>query len=229
MNRYQCCNGLCPCSGRCGEQKCPSFCLGVEVALCFTLSVQTTRYMIQDELRIHTTKCDNCIIITMIVLEYLACIFHIIACITGSDEIRMAANILQIISDVVWCTVCACMQTQHKIELDERDKNPGSIQMQAPPQQHIQMGGGPPPGYGGYPPPQQQGYPPHGYPPPQHQGYPPPQHQGYPPPQHQGYPPQHQGYPPQVRSSMGVYLCRACGHALLPACTCTRAAVLAVR
>jgi hypothetical protein len=35
--------------------------------------------------------------------------------------------LIQCIADMVWCSVCACMQTQHKIEMDERDKNPGAI------------------------------------------------------------------------------------------------------
>ena len=30
-DRYICCNGDCPCSGRFGEQSCPEFCLGLEV------------------------------------------------------------------------------------------------------------------------------------------------------------------------------------------------------
>jgi hypothetical protein len=113
-------------AGRCCESKCPAFCLGMETVCCFSLSVQTTRYMIQDELRIHTTKCDNCLIITMIVLEYIACVLHIVACIVGSEELRQAAQIVQIIADVMWCTVCACMQTQHKVEMDQRDTNPGA-------------------------------------------------------------------------------------------------------
>ena len=46
----------------------------------------------------------------MIALEYIACIFHIIACITGSEEIRQIANCIQLIADLVWCSVCACMQ-----------------------------------------------------------------------------------------------------------------------
>jgi hypothetical protein len=59
LSRYTCCNGACPCSGRCGETKCPEFCLCMEVTCCFAMSVATTRYMIQDELRIVTTKCDK--------------------------------------------------------------------------------------------------------------------------------------------------------------------------
>ena len=31
MSRYLCCNGDWPCSGRCGEQSAPEFCLGLEV------------------------------------------------------------------------------------------------------------------------------------------------------------------------------------------------------
>ncbi|GAX84725.1 hypothetical protein CEUSTIGMA_g12147.t1 [Chlamydomonas eustigma] len=195
MSRYVCCNGGCPCSGHMGEEKCPSFCLCLEAFCCFAQSVASTRFMIQDELRIQTSACDNCIIGTMIVLEYIACVCHIIACITGNRDIQSLAQLIQLIADLVWCSVCACMQTQHRIEMDERDKNPGSYgpplpppHMMAPAVQMIPM---PPPLPGAYPPP--QGYPPQGYPP---QGYPP---QGYPP---QGYPPA-QGFPPQGYPAQG--------------------------
>ncbi len=60
--RYICCNGTCPCSGRCGEQNSPECCLCLEVTCCFAQSVAATRWAIQDELRIQTTQCDNCII-----------------------------------------------------------------------------------------------------------------------------------------------------------------------
>ncbi|KAJ8555792.1 hypothetical protein K7X08_013288 [Anisodus acutangulus] len=30
MRRYKCCAGYMPCSGRCGESKCPEFCLVTE-------------------------------------------------------------------------------------------------------------------------------------------------------------------------------------------------------
>ncbi|KAF3629661.1 hypothetical protein FXO37_28837 [Capsicum annuum] len=132
----------------------------------------------------------------------------LIACLTGSEEINDAAQILRCLSDVVYCTVCSCMQTQHKVEMDKRDGKFGPRPMAVPPaQQMSRLDQGYPPAQA-YPPMQQpHGYPPqpHGYPPPQqqHQGYPPPQQQpqGYPPPQQQpqGYPPpqqQPQGYPP---------------------------------
>jgi len=59
MSRYVCCAGYLPCSGRCGESKCPSFCLCMEVACCFPQSVASTRWIIQDEQHLQNTKCDN--------------------------------------------------------------------------------------------------------------------------------------------------------------------------
>jgi hypothetical protein len=32
----------------------------------------------------------------------------------GSSEINDLAQFLDCVADVLWCTVCACMQTQHK-------------------------------------------------------------------------------------------------------------------
>eukprot|EP00261_Vitis_vinifera_P027874 XP_010661835.1 PREDICTED: uncharacterized protein LOC100267039 isoform X3 [Vitis vinifera] len=217
MSRYVCCGGYMPCSGRCGESRCPEFCLCTEVFLCFANSVASTRFMLQDEFNIQTTKCDNCIIGFMFCLQQVACIFSIVAMIVGSNEIEEASRILSCLSDIVYCSVCACMQTQHKIEMDKRDGKFGSQPaMAVPPTQQMsrvdqpipplvghpsepsygQPHGYPPPGQvqdypaAGYPPP--QAYPPHAYPP---QAYPP---QAYPP---QAYPPQAhppQAYPPQA-------------------------------
>lgn len=72
--RYLCCNGDWPCSGRCGEQSCPQCCLATEVIVCFPQSVASTRWMLQDEMRLRNTECDNCIIGTMFAAQYLACL-----------------------------------------------------------------------------------------------------------------------------------------------------------
>ncbi|KAG2490484.1 hypothetical protein HYH03_011113 [Edaphochlamys debaryana] len=196
MTRYLCCNGDCPCSGHMGERSCPGCCLCLETWLCFAQSVATTRWMIQDELQVETTKCDNCIIGTMIVLQYISCVCHILACFF--EELREAAAIIDCIADLTWCTVCACMQTQHKAELEHRDAHPNAVPpplpgMMAPGVQMIPMGQAQP-GYGapgGYPP-QQGGYPPQGYPP-QQGGYAPPPG-GYPP--QAAYPPPPGAFPP---------------------------------
>lgn len=194
MSRYVCCAGYMPCSGRCGESRCPEFCLCTEVFLCFGNSVASTRFLLQDEFNIQTTACDNFIIGFMLCLQQLACIFSIIAAIVGSDEIQAASQLLNCLSDGVYCTVCACMQTQHKVEMDKRDGKFGPVErvMQAPPMQQmsrIDQAIPPPVGYVPSYPAQpaygQPAYPqPYGYP---NQSYPP---QGYPP---SGYPPA--GYP----------------------------------
>ncbi|MCL7039745.1 hypothetical protein MKW94_018491, partial [Papaver nudicaule] len=102
---YVCCAGYLPCSGRCGESKCPEFCLATEGF--------------------------------MFCLQQVACIFSIVAMIVGSEEISEASQILSLLSDVVYCSVCACMQTQHKIEMDKRDGVFGPQVMGVPPFQNM--------------------------------------------------------------------------------------------
>ena len=93
MSRYVCCGGACPCSGRMGEKDCPEVCLGLETCICFAQSVASSRFMIQDELLVQTTKCDNCIIGTMITLQYAACIFDIVAACTQNSDIKQLRSV----------------------------------------------------------------------------------------------------------------------------------------
>ena len=57
----------------------------------------------------------------MIFLQQLACICQLAACITGDDTLGQIADLISVIADLVWTSVCACIQTQHKVQLDERD------------------------------------------------------------------------------------------------------------
>ncbi|CAL5222266.1 g4604 [Coccomyxa viridis] len=199
MTRYICCAGHCPCSGKMKEQECPEFCLGMEVCFCFTQSVASTRWMIQDEQRIQNTKCDNCLIGAMVTAQYLACLCDIAACLSGSQEVAELAHCTDNIAQVLWCSVCACMQTQVKVQMDERDAGGHAAPnpLQPPGQQTMGYSAYAGPPQGGPPPQQQQQQqqgPPQHYPqypqyPPQGQGQ--PNYPQYPP---QGYPPQ-QGYP----------------------------------
>ncbi|KAL9269247.1 hypothetical protein AKJ16_DCAP10596 [Drosera capensis] len=189
MSRYVCCAGYMPCSGRCGERECPEVCLATEVFFCFGNSVASTRFLLQDEFNIQTTRCDNCIIGFMFCLQQLACIFSIIACIAGSQEISEASQLLSCAADYVYCTVCACMQTQHKVEMDKRDGKFGPSAMAVPPiQQMSRIDQNYPPSVG-YPSQPSSYNQPYGYPPPPGQGYPAP---NYPPSGYPGY--GHQGY-----------------------------------
>uniref|UniRef100_A0A6N2JXL8 PLAC8 family protein n=1 Tax=Salix viminalis TaxID=40686 RepID=A0A6N2JXL8_SALVM len=186
MSRYVCCAGYMPCSGRCGESRCPEFCLATEVFLCFGNSVASTRFMLQDEFNIQTTKCDNCIIGFMFCLQQIACIFSIVAMIVGSEDIQEASQLLSCLADM----------TQHKIEMDKRDGmfGPQPVMAVPPAQQMSRIDQQIPPSIG-YPPQtygQSYGQQPYGYPPQPPQGYP---AAGYPPSNHPppGYPPS--GYP----------------------------------
>lgn len=103
-----------------------------QVFLCFGNSVASTRFLLQDEFNIQTTQCDNCIIVLslflltqneclcesesktnptlgrlqgfMFCLSQVACIFSIVACLVGSDELSEASQILSCCADMVYCT-----------------------------------------------------------------------------------------------------------------------------
>ncbi|KAK9867043.1 hypothetical protein WJX84_001298 [Apatococcus fuscideae] len=154
MSRYICCAGTCPCSGRLGESQCPELCMALEVFFCFPINVSTTRFMIQDQMRIQNTQCDNCLIGTMLICNYLACLCSIFACIAslagmpGSEAVEEASQLINCIAQWLWCSVCTCMQVQHHVQLNERDRTmgPGANPMNAPVQQEMAR-----PPAGGYP------------------------------------------------------------------------------
>ncbi|VAH17669.1 unnamed protein product [Triticum turgidum subsp. durum] len=98
--------------------------------LCFGSSVASTRFLLQDECNIQTTQCDNCIISFMFCLQQLACI-------VGNQELSEASQAISCVSDAVYWTVCSCMQTQHKVELDKRDGKLGEAAMTVPPMQQM--------------------------------------------------------------------------------------------
>mmetsp|Transcript_4516 Transcript_4516/g.11768 ORF Transcript_4516/g.11768 Transcript_4516/m.11768 type:complete len:242 (-) Transcript_4516:68-793(-) len=122
MRFYTCCQGLLPCSGRMMEHKCPQFCLCMETTCCFPSSVLATRYLLQDEMQIQNTQCDNYLISVMVGLQFLSCFCHIAA--MFARELEEAANIIDCAADMVYCSVCACMQAQHKKQIEVRNANP---------------------------------------------------------------------------------------------------------
>ena len=129
MSRYLCCGGFYPCSGRCYEQSNPELCLCLEAFCCFSESVIGTRLLLQDEMQIQNSKCDNCLIGFMIFMQYLSCICRLAACISGNDELDAMADAVECVADLTYCSVCACMQTQHHEQLNFRDNNPGAVKV----------------------------------------------------------------------------------------------------
>lgn len=112
MRFYTCCQGLLPCSGRMKEESCPEACLCLEVCCCFPNSVLATRYLLQDEMQLQNTKCDNCLFNTMVALQGLACVCYIASFI--EPGLRDTAALVDTIADMVYCSVCACMQVRFR-------------------------------------------------------------------------------------------------------------------
>lgn len=48
----------------------------------------------------------------MIALQFLACFCNILACVTDNQAIDQAADLVDLIADIVWCAVCGCMQVR---------------------------------------------------------------------------------------------------------------------
>ena len=122
LSQYLCCQGHMPCSGCFQEQKCPELCLALETTLCFANSVVSTRYLLQDSMIIQNTECDNCLVGFLVCMEQLACIFRCAGEISGSPALEEAGILLTLGADCTYCSVCSCMQTQHKLQMDARDE-----------------------------------------------------------------------------------------------------------
>uniref|UniRef100_M8C009 Uncharacterized protein n=1 Tax=Aegilops tauschii TaxID=37682 RepID=M8C009_AEGTA len=73
----------------------------------------------------------------MFCLQQLACICSLVACIVGNQELSEASQAISCVSDAVYWTVCSCMQTQHKVEMDKRDGKLGGAAMTVPPTQQM--------------------------------------------------------------------------------------------
>ncbi|KAK6918014.1 hypothetical protein RJ641_016436 [Dillenia turbinata] len=151
MSRYTCCAGYMPCSGKCGENQCPYFCLATEVLCCFGNSVASTRFILQDEFNIQMNHCDSCIISFMFFLRELACIFSFVGNAVGFQKLSKASWSLLFFSDMVYCMVSACMQSQHYIEMESRDHALQPPVMEVPPMQEMSRLDQPVPPVVGYP------------------------------------------------------------------------------
>jgi len=129
MNHYVCCGGFFPCSGRMGEQKAPMLCLCLVSFICFPTSVMTSRAILQDEMQVQNSECDNCLISFMVAMQYLSCVCNIAACLTGSEELHSAAAAVDCVAEFSYCSVCACMQVQHVAQIKYRAANPGAVKV----------------------------------------------------------------------------------------------------
>lgn len=42
--------------------------------------------------------------------------------VSGAESVGEAADVISFISDVIWCSICPCIQAQHHVQMNERDK-----------------------------------------------------------------------------------------------------------
>jgi len=57
----------------------------------------------------------------MVFLQQLACVCSLLAACTDSPGLDAASDAINVLADLTYCSVCACLQTQHRVELDVRD------------------------------------------------------------------------------------------------------------
>jgi len=88
----------------------------MEAILCECVAISATRIYVQIEREIVTDPCDNRLIRCNNCIQLLSCICHILAVI--SDTFELAACILDVIADVTYCVIQACMQAQTHLELE---------------------------------------------------------------------------------------------------------------
>eukprot|EP00055_Hartaetosiga_balthica_P002450 m.4011 g.4011 ORF g.4011 m.4011 type:complete len:188 (+) comp2159_c0_seq1:262-825(+) len=117
MSRYECCAGTyklpCECC-YCRDSDLPVVLLCCEVMLFHPCSIMGTRMALQDELQLKNTCCDNVLLAIIGFVRLLAQILKWIGC-------RAQAECCTCLGDTVFTCVCACIQTQNKLQLDYRD------------------------------------------------------------------------------------------------------------
>eukprot|EP00045_Choanoeca_perplexa_P022984 m.11542 g.11542 ORF g.11542 m.11542 type:complete len:205 (+) comp9840_c0_seq1:61-675(+) len=128
-SKYSCCQGFV--CGKCAscipmQQSCPQLCLCLEAICCESCAISGTRMYVQAERQIQSDPCDNRIIRFTNCMQCLSCICNILACF--DDSFRELARIIDLIADVIYCMVQACMQAQthHELKLHPTVNDYGS-------------------------------------------------------------------------------------------------------
>ena len=98
MSKYQCCQGYFNCccfkAGAVGEESCPDLCLCLEAFLCNNFAVSASRMYVMDKYALSSDPCDYRLIRLSNILQLLACICDLAACLTKNDDIRQMAWIV---------------------------------------------------------------------------------------------------------------------------------------
>lgn len=127
MSKYQCCQGYFNCccikAGTLGEESCPDLCLCLESFLCSNLAVSASRMYVMDKYALSSDPCDYRLIrLKSNMLQLLACVCDLAACITENNDIRELARIIDHIADLMFHIVSGCMTAQTALEVDYQIK-----------------------------------------------------------------------------------------------------------
>ena len=132
---YKCCQGMfgsCCCfkPGEMGESTCPLPCMCLEAFCCVGPAISATSGVIRhhyslglDEDDVRLIRCNNCLQI------FAICLTCISIC-TPCEADDLAASIVNIIADVVFCSVGGCMTAQTYHEIKKREAMSAPVQSQ---------------------------------------------------------------------------------------------------
>jgi hypothetical protein len=125
-SNYRCCQGYfggCCClqPGELCEESCPIPCMCLEACLCPGAAVSSSSFVIReryglglDEDDVRLIRCNNC-------LFFFSFFLNCIAACTDCEADDALANIVDIISDVVFCCTSGCMTAQMHHEMKVRE------------------------------------------------------------------------------------------------------------
>ena len=106
----------------------------MEVFCCFPSSVMSTRLMLQHEMQIGNSSCDENMLCCIGACECFACI------VSMADP--QYGDLAHTLADGLYYGSCACMQTQHKVQMDARDNGTYVAPAFMAPPEVQSMGGG---------------------------------------------------------------------------------------
>jgi len=119
MDDYKCCQGyfpFCGMSEQCKGSPAGLFCEG---CCCPIFSVSIARIHLMHKKRIRPDPCDYQLIACSNCLQLVSCIIDIIA--IFNDDLRALANLIDLLADLVTCSIAGCMGAQiyHEIKKDK--------------------------------------------------------------------------------------------------------------
>jgi len=125
---YKCCQGvygtICCCfePGSMGESTCPLPCMCLEACICPGPAISASSHVIRNQYSLGLDDDDVRLIRCSNMLWYLSICLRCISSFTDCEGDDIAAGIVDLASDILFCCVAGCMtaQVNHEIKLKEK-------------------------------------------------------------------------------------------------------------